>query len=95
MDGVDRACVSAVVAQVLAGEGENICVGVPSKMISDEYVNECGVVVGGLKICELIVLVEECGDKPLRSKFLRLLCAMYESNVDHLVLAYPPVRGKT
>ncbi len=63
-------------------------------MINPDYPNECGVVVEKLVIHELITLVEELDNKELRKKFLRLLCAMYESDVPEIVLVYPPVRGK-
>ena len=62
--------------------------------MEEKFVNETGVVVGGLSIGELITVVENMDDCGLRRKFLQLLAAMYESNIDSLVLSYPPVRGK-
>jgi len=62
--------------------------------LTEEYVNETGVIVGSLSICDLITLVENLDDRELRCKFLHLLTAMYESNMDSLVLSYPLVRGK-
>jgi len=61
--------------------------------MKEEYLNECGVCVGGLTVGELMEIVTDLKDREVRQKMLRLLVGMLESNQTSIALVYH-LRGK-